>query len=113
MVPELQPAVRRASYPPREGNSVRILVDGHEAFGRIYQLVDEARTSVWITVSFAQIDVLLPTRDESFIRAMTRAAERGVDVRLLFWWSEYAGIGSFRGDSHELDSLRELGCRVK
>jgi phosphatidylserine/phosphatidylglycerophosphate/cardiolipin synthase-like enzyme len=57
--------------------------------------------------------VALPTRGESFIQAMNRAAARGVDVRLLFWWSEYAGIGSFRGDPHELDGLRELGCRVK
>ena len=110
----LQPApVARASFPPRANNDVKVLIDGEEAFGRIYGLIDEARTSVWITVSFAHLDVPLPGRSETFLDVITRTTARGVDVRLLFWWSEYAGIGSYRGDPDELALLRKSGCSAK
>jgi len=110
----LQPGpVLRASFPPRSGNDVRVLIDGEEAFGRIYRLIDEARRSVWITVAFVHLDTALPGRGETFLAAITRAAARGVDVRLLFWWSEYAGIGSCRGDPHEIELLQAHGCSAK
>jgi phosphatidylserine/phosphatidylglycerophosphate/cardiolipin synthase-like enzyme len=111
---ELQPSpVTRASYPPREGNQVRVLIDGDEAFRRISDAVANARRSVWITVSFTQIDVVLPGCGEPFLDLVSRVALAGVDVRLLFWWSEYAGIGSFRGDPEELERLHALGCCAK
>jgi len=111
---DLQPRpVRRASYPPREGNLIRVLIDGEETFGRIFDVVESARESVWITVSFTQIDVVLPGRNESFLDLVSRAAASGIDVRLLFWWSEYTGIGSFRGDSEEIAMLQARRCGVK
>ncbi len=84
-----------------------------DAFGRIYACIDEARERVWVTVSFAQPDMRLPGREETFWDIVGRAANRGVDVRLLFWWSEYTGIGSFRGEPDELAALRARGCRAK
>jgi phosphatidylserine/phosphatidylglycerophosphate/cardiolipin synthase-like enzyme len=92
---------------------VRVLIDGHEAFGRIYEAVDEARSSVWITVSFVDLDAILPGRSETFLDVVARATGRGVDVRLLFWWSEYAGIGSYRGEASELARLAERGVTAK
>lgn len=110
----LQPGpVVRASFPPRPHNDVRILIDGEEAFGRIYGMIDEARSSVWITVSFAHLDVPLPGRSDTFLDVITRTAARGVEVRLLFWWSEYSGIGSYRGDPEDLAVLSERGCLAK
>ena len=110
----LQPSpVVQGAYPAREGNDVRILIDGHDAFGRIYELAAHARRSLWITVSFVQLDLRLPGRDETFVELVERLAASGVDVRLLFWWSEYQGIGSYRGDDHELQELATRGCRVR
>jgi phosphatidylserine/phosphatidylglycerophosphate/cardiolipin synthase-like enzyme len=112
--PELQPPpIRRASYPPREGNLVSILIDGQETFTRVFEVVESARESVWITVSFTQIDVVLPGRNESFLDLVSRAAASGIDVRLLFWWSEYPGIGSFRGDPEDIAMLEARRCGVK
>ena len=71
MKPELQPPpVLRASYPPREGNDVRVLIDGEQAFRRIFEAVEQARRSVWITVSYTQIEVILAGRSESFLDAV-------------------------------------------
>lgn len=110
----LQPGpVVRASFPPRAHNQVRVLIDGEEAFGHMYRVIDEARESVWITVSFAHLEVTLPGRSETFLDVITRTAARGVDVRLLFWWSEYPGIGSFRGDPEELSLLNARACAAK
>ena len=40
------------SYLRREGNRVRPLIGGREAFGRIAEAVDAARERVWLTVAF-------------------------------------------------------------
>ncbi len=111
---DLQPApVERASYPAREGNSVRVLIDGREALGAILESLRRARRSIWITVSFVELDIVLPGGDRSLLAELDAAAARGVDVRLLFWWSEYRGIGSFRGEPEELEDLARRGVRAK
>jgi phosphatidylserine/phosphatidylglycerophosphate/cardiolipin synthase-like enzyme len=111
---DLQPRpVERASYPPRGGNRARVLVDGHAALGAIAARIRSARRSIRITVSFVDLDVVLPGSNRPLLEELDAAAKRGVDVRLLFWWSEYLGIGSFRGEPAELEQLRERGVRVK
>lgn len=111
---DLQPRpVERASYPRRGGNRARVLVDGHEALGTIAARIRNARSSVRITVSFVDLDVVLPGSSETLLDELDAVAARGVDVRLLFWWSEYPGIGSFRGEPAELEELRNRGVRVK
>jgi len=111
---DLQPRpVERASYPARAGNEVRVLVDGHEALGAIAESLRHARRSIWITVSFVDLDIVLPGTDRPLLDGLDDAAARGIDVRLLFWWSEYPGIGSFRGEPADLAELAERGVRVK
>jgi len=111
---DLQPRpVERASYPPRPGNHVSVLVDGHEAFGRIFHVAARASASLWITVSFVDLDMPVPGDGRPLVEFLDARAHDGVDVRLLFWWSEFPGIGSFRGDDHELEMLRERGSRIK
>jgi len=107
------PPVERASYPARTGNDVRILIDGEEAFGRIFDVAASASKSIWITVSFVQLDVVIPGTGLPLLDFLERRAEAGIDVRLLFWWSEFAGIGSFRGDETELEMLRNRGAKLK
>ena len=45
------PYVTSGSYPIREGNAVRPLVDGEPAFRRICQAVEAAKQSVWVTIA--------------------------------------------------------------
>jgi phosphatidylserine/phosphatidylglycerophosphate/cardiolipin synthase-like enzyme len=114
MISSLQPApIEHASYPARAGNRVEVLIDGAEALGRIFSRVAAARRSVWITVSFVQMDLPIPGTGRTLLALLTDLAARGVDVRTLFWWSEYPGIGSFRGTPEEMALLVERGVRVK
>jgi cardiolipin synthase len=111
---DLQPApVERASYPARTGNRVGVLIDGLETFTTIADRIRRASRTIWITVSFVDLDFCLPGGEVPFLDELDAAASRGVDVRLLFWWSEFPGIGSFRGDATELEDMARRGVRVK
>lgn len=108
------PAAERASYPPRSGNHVEILIDGEETFRAIGARIRNATKSIWVTVSFVDLAVApFGAGRGTLLDVLDAAARRGVDVRLLFWWSEFPGIGSFRGEPEELALLAEKGVRVK
>ncbi len=79
------PPARQASYPLREGNAVRPLVDGIPAFTRICEAVEAAHTSVWVTVAFLESAFRMPGGRGSLFDVLDRAAARGIDVRALFW----------------------------
>jgi phosphatidylserine/phosphatidylglycerophosphate/cardiolipin synthase-like enzyme len=79
------PFVRTGSYPIREGNSVRLLVDGIPAFRRIYDAIDAAHRSVWATVTFMWPSFEMPDGRGTALDVLDRAAARGVDVRVIFW----------------------------
>ncbi|MFP6627222.1 MAG: phosphatidylserine/phosphatidylglycerophosphate/cardiolipin synthase family protein [Deltaproteobacteria bacterium] len=114
MPPSLQPApVPEANYPARSGNTVAVLIDGRETFTRIFSVIGQATGSVWITVSFFDPDFRLNPKGPTLFEFLEERAEAGIDVRLLFWWSEYPGIGSFRGDEEDLKALRARGSKVK
>jgi cardiolipin synthase len=71
-------------YPRRDGNRVRPLIGGAEAFGRIAEAVDAARRRVWVTVAFYADDFRLPD-GRGLFELLESAAARGVDVRAVFW----------------------------
>jgi cardiolipin synthase A/B len=73
------------SYPVREGNFVRPLIDGVPAFRRICESVEAARSSVWITVAFHHDDFALPDGRGSLFDFLDRQRARGLDVRVIFW----------------------------
>jgi phosphatidylserine/phosphatidylglycerophosphate/cardiolipin synthase-like enzyme len=79
------PHVSTSSYPLREGCGVRPLVDGEPAFRRICEVVEAARSRVWITVAFIEPDVQMPDGRGSFFDVLDRAVARGIDVRVIFW----------------------------
>lgn len=108
------PAVSSGAYPVRTGNYVRPLVDGEAAFRRICEAVESAKKSAWVTVAFIDRDVQMPDGRGSFFDVLDRAAERGVDVRALFWRFEPHGTpriiaSAFRGDEEERAWLAERG----
>lgn len=79
------PFADTCSYPPRDGNHVRPLVDGEPAFRRICAAIDAAERSVWVTVAFMHHDFAMPDGRGSLFDVLDRAAARGLDVRALFW----------------------------
>ena len=110
------PHVTSGPYPLREGNFVRPLVDGEAAFGRICEAVESAERSAWVTVAFIDRDIQMPGGRGTFFDVLDRAAERGIDVRALFWRFEPHGApriveSAFRGDEQERAWLKERGSR--
>jgi phosphatidylserine/phosphatidylglycerophosphate/cardiolipin synthase-like enzyme len=72
------------SYPRRDGNLLRPLIGGAEAFGRIAEAVGAARQRVWLTVAFYADDFHVPD-GRGLFALLESAAARGVDVRVVFW----------------------------
>lgn len=110
------PSVTSCSYPPREGNAVRPLVDALPAFRRICEAVEAARHSVWLTVTFFAPDFQMPDGSGSPFDLLDRAVERGLDVRVIFWRPNQESIGygrTFAGTPEERDMLRARGSRFR
>jgi cardiolipin synthase len=76
--------VDSGSYPVREGNVVRPLIDGIPTFRRICEAVEAAEHRVWVTVCFLWDSFRLPD-GSTFFELLGRATDRGVDVRVLAW----------------------------
>ncbi|HWH51339.1 MAG TPA: phospholipase D-like domain-containing protein, partial [Gemmatimonadaceae bacterium] len=94
---------RIAAADVSSGNRVRLLRDGPATFDAMLDLVDNATTSVVLeSYIFRSDDV-----GHRFAGALTRAASRGVEVRLLLDW-----IG-IRGTSRKfIRSLQHAGIKV-
>ncbi|MBS0541386.1 MAG: phosphatidylserine/phosphatidylglycerophosphate/cardiolipin synthase family protein [Proteobacteria bacterium] len=88
------PPVSSGAYPRRDGNLVRAMIGGAEAFARIAEAADTARERVWVTVAFYADDFRLPD-GRGLFDLLEGAARRGVDVRTVFWLptAESAGYG--------------------
>ncbi len=104
------------SYPLRNGNRIRPLIDGVPAFRRIGEAVEAARHSAWVTVAFIAEDFRMPDRLGSLFDLLDRAVARGVDVRLLCWRPNPEGLGfgpTFRGSLEDREMLRRRGSRFR
>ncbi|WP_068418067.1 cardiolipin synthase [Planctomyces sp. SH-PL62] len=71
----------------RAGNHVAIMETGEESYARLMELIDEARSTIYITTFILGDDEV----GRALISALARKAERGVLVRLLLddvgsWW---------------------------
>jgi cardiolipin synthase len=79
------PPASACSYSPRSGNALRFFVDGEPAFRRICEAIESARHRIWATVTFMWADFRMPDGRGTLLDVLRRAAERGVDVRVVFW----------------------------
>jgi cardiolipin synthase len=110
------PFVAACSYPPRAGNAVRPLVDGVPAFRRIAEAVAASQHSVWLTVAFFAPDFRMPDGGGPLFDVLDRAAERGLDVRVLFWRPNPESIGygrTFPGSPEDRKMLEARGSRFR
>jgi phosphatidylserine/phosphatidylglycerophosphate/cardiolipin synthase-like enzyme len=72
--------------PPRDGNSVDILVDGVEAFASMLEEIKSARSSICITGWHANPQFALDAADPpSLLHQVLSDAAKRVDVRVLLW----------------------------
>ena len=112
MSASLQPGPDGGSYRPRANNSARVWIDGHASLTAIFSAAARARSSLYVTVSFVDLELPLPHNGRPLLDTLVDLSER-IDVRLLFWWSEYPGIGSFRGDREVIERLAAAGARLR
>ena len=111
------PFVSSGSYPTRAGNSVRPLIDGEPAFRRICTAIEAAQQSIWVTVTFLWADFEMPDGRGNTFDVLDRAADRGVDVRLIFWKpesdSEWLLRNTFWGSESHINLLESRRSGVK
>jgi phosphatidylserine/phosphatidylglycerophosphate/cardiolipin synthase-like enzyme len=85
------------------GNTLTLLRNGDENFRLMWRLMREATKSIYVqTYTLEPDDVGLRTLQE-----LEHAAERGLDVRLIF-----DRLGSIKIDPSHLERLRELRAKV-
>ena len=72
-------------YPTRDGNLVTPWIDGEPAFRRICAAIEAAETSVWATITFMWPAFRMPDGRGTPLDLFERVAQRGIDVRILFW----------------------------
>jgi cardiolipin synthase A/B len=110
------PHPARGSYPVRDGNAVRPLIDGVPAFRRIGEAIETARHSLWLTVAFFGSDFRMPGSGHSLFDVLDRAVCRGLDVRVIFWRPnpESRHLGwTFAGSRADRDLLQARRSRFR
>lgn len=111
------PYASEASYPVRSGNVLRPLIDGEPAFRRVCEAIEQAEHSVWATITFMWATCQMPDGKGSPLDVLNRAADRGVDVRLLFWRpdpeTERLQTNAFWGAPEHVAMLRERASSVR
>ena len=78
------PCPDNGPFPQRSGNHVIPLIDGVPAFARMAEAVDQALHSVLLTVAFFASDFRFKD-GRDLLDLLNAAAERGLDVRVIFW----------------------------
>ena len=111
------PSPIRASYPVRSGNALLPLIDGEPAFRRVCEAIEQAKHSIWVTITFMWATCQMPDGRGTPLDVLNRAAERGVDVRIIFWRpdteTESLKTNAFWGAPEHFDKLKETGSSVR
>lgn len=108
--------IESGSYPVRNGNMIRPLVDSAPTFRRICEAIEEAQHSIWLTITFMDPDFQMPGNRGTLFDVLDRAVERGLDVRIIFWRPnpESSGYGqAFPGSDTDREMLAARGSRFR
>jgi phosphatidylserine/phosphatidylglycerophosphate/cardiolipin synthase-like enzyme len=77
---------QHGTYPPRQGNEIRILIDGQAAYAEIAVAFGAAKEFIYITFSYGAQDFLLvPETNETMFDILRSRRNDGVDVRMVVW----------------------------
>ncbi|HEY7259619.1 MAG TPA: phosphatidylserine/phosphatidylglycerophosphate/cardiolipin synthase family protein [Gaiellales bacterium] len=98
--------------PPRAGNDLTLLIDGHEALGAMVEEIRGARSHVHLTGWFMSPDFVLQESSEPVVlRTLLAEAADRVDVRVLLWAGAPAPVfrPSRRTVRRVRDQLRAAG----
>lgn len=87
----------------RDGNEVRLLSDGLEAYSSLLNMVEEAQESIHVTAFILGRDPV----GREIVKRLCRKAKSGVQVRLLV-----DALGSYFSRGRFLKPLREAGGQV-
>jgi cardiolipin synthase A/B len=111
------PFASTGSYPVRAGNRIQPLIDGEPAFRRICEAIESAEHSVWGTVAFMDPEFQMPDGRGDLFQVLARAADRGLDVRVIFWrMDEIAGFDGrsiFAGTAAHRAMLADRGGKLR
>ena len=90
-------------HPMTDGNTVEPLINGEEAYPVMLEAIEQARHHIFLTTYILDSD----RTGRSFIEALSRAARRGVEVRVLI-----DGIGDFYSRPRGSTLLGRAGVRT-
>lgn len=111
------PFVTTGTYPTRSGNHVRPWIDGIPAFRRICETIEAAQQSVWATITFMWPTFGMPDGRGTPLDLFQRVAERGIDVRLIFWRPDdetaYLRKNAFWGAAEHFAALAQAYPHIK
>ncbi len=101
--PEPQNAAAELGVQCVDGNEVRLLRNGEQAYPAMLSAIDAAREQILLEMYWFASDSI----GRKFAAALARAAERGVEVSII-----YDAIGSVGASEAMFDGLRRAGARV-
>ena len=77
---------QHGTYAPRQGNEIRILIDGQAAYGEVPAAFHGAKKFIYLTISHGNQDFLLvPESNETVFDILRSCRKDGVDVRMVVW----------------------------
>ncbi|MGD0280101.1 MAG: hypothetical protein ABSC11_12425 [Smithella sp.] len=75
---------QQGTYPPRQGNSIQIFIDGQVACGGIAAAFQNAKKFIYLTISFGSQEFLLvPEIKETMFDILRSRRKDRVDVRMV------------------------------
>jgi cardiolipin synthase len=92
-----------SDLPVVTGNDLRLLIDGEQTFDALFEAIDGARDTLLVQFYILRDDAM----GEALSERLLAAADRGVEVRML-----YDPVGSFGLSRQFRDRLREGGVNI-
>ncbi len=101
----LQALLRSYGIPgATQGNRIRLCANGEEAYQRLVDLIESARSSIWIETFILHLD----ETGRDIVQRLVRRAREGLEVRVLL-----DGVGSLHTPRRALRDLLDAGGRVE
>lgn len=90
--------------PPRNGNEVKLLINGEQYFPALIQAIEQAKNEVRLETYIFADDTL----GQTICEALCKASKRGVNIRLVI-----DGFGASNAVRTHLPSLQTAGVQVR